>query len=86
MKYLLLFALGFCFHKVTEEVFMYSLTAHFKSEVCVKVYIDAMNDKYESAPFSKRINCAKSNMGYAAYLEYLLIRPHLSDPSPKWYY
>lgn len=83
-KILLGILLGFTLHKATEEVFDYHFRKGFVA--CGPQYaIDTKNNV--DAPLTKRFKCTREQMGYVVLLEYLLIRPHWSDPGKdRWYY
>ena len=88
MKYLLVIFLTLMAHKGMEEVYDYYFLKAFISNRCTKVYKDALNDKHEPAPLSKRFACVRDEMGAIEYLSYILARPHLTvkDNGGKWYY
>jgi hypothetical protein len=88
MKYLLVVFLSFMLHKGLEETYDHFYEKAFMSDTCKKVYMDALNDKYEPAPLSKRFACTRREMGLVEKLSYVLMRPHFTrnDNNGKWYY
>ena len=88
MKYLLVMVLSFVLHKGLEETYEHYYEKAFMSDVCKQVYKDALNDKYEPAPLSKRFRCTRQEMGLVENLSYLLARPHFTrnENNGKWYY
>lgn len=86
-KYLFMIFLGFMLHKGAEETYDYYWSKAFASDVCMQVYVTAIDQK-EEAPLSKRFQCTKKEMGKAHLLSYILMRPHFTDNEQqgKWYY
>lgn len=80
--------LGFILHKGLEEVHDYYWYKGFQSDTCSNQYVlDIKNPKIE-APLTKRFECTITEMGYAKYIIYVLIRPHWNDfpRNNNWYY
>jgi hypothetical protein len=87
VKYLLVVFLSFMLHKGMEETYDYFFAKAFASDVCKKEYTDALNDKNEPAPLSRRFRCTEREMGIVHLLSYILMRPHfILNNTGKWYY
>jgi hypothetical protein len=88
MKYLLFVFLSFTLYKGLEETYDFFYEKAFTSDTCKKAYMNALSDKHEAAPLSKRFACTQREMGLVGKLEYILMRPHFSLKSNdvKWYY
>lgn len=80
--------LGFVGHKVVAEVYDYQFQKGFDSRICILQYEHDLENSQDRRifpedrpnPFSERVRCAKDEMGVFGYLEFLLLRPHMSNP------
>lgn len=76
--YFLIFSSGLIFHKVANEIYDYKWIQAWDSELCRKLYKDALNDSKNEAPLSTSFKCADDNMGLSYYFTYILIRPRFA--------